>query len=102
MNQNPRKTLPLGDFKPSDQWQTHINSIFYGILGPEIHNHFQTYVSLDHRLAHTLAGKYFQQVKDQPPSPSAGFPKPVVMRGGGDMSGNAPGMETLADGKKSE
>ena len=73
MNQNPQKTLPLGDFKPSDQWQTHINSIFYGMLGPDIHNHFQTYVSLDHRLAHTLAEEYFQQVKDQPPAESTRF-----------------------------
>lgn len=69
MNQNPQPPpLPLGDFKPADQWQTHINSIFYGMLGPGIHNHFQTYVSLDHRLAHTLAEEYFQQVKDQPSS----------------------------------
>ena len=69
MNQHPTDLLPLGDFKPADQWQTHINSIFYGMLGPEIHDHFQTYVSLDHRLAHTLADEYFQQVKDQPASP---------------------------------
>ena len=66
MNQSPQKTLPLGDFKSADQWQTHINSIFYGMLGPGIHDHFQTYVSLDHRLAHALADEYFQQVKDQP------------------------------------
>ncbi len=52
--------LPLGDFLPTDEWQTHVNDIFYGIKGPEIHNHFQTYVSLDHRLAHTLADDFFQ------------------------------------------
>lgn len=51
--------LPLGDFSPADQWQSHVNAIFYGIKGPEIHNHFQTYVSLDHRLAHALADEYF-------------------------------------------
>ncbi len=48
MNSQTR-SLPLGDFKPADQWQTHVNEIFYGIQGPGIHNHFQTYVSLDHR-----------------------------------------------------
>jgi SAM-dependent MidA family methyltransferase len=69
MNQNPQNLLPLGDFKPADQWQTHVNSIFYGMLGPGIHDHFQTYVSLDHRLAYTLAEDYFQQVKNQPSSP---------------------------------
>lgn len=54
-------TLPLGDFKPTDQWQTHINSIFYGMYGPGIHNHFQTYVSLDYRLAHSLAEDYYNR-----------------------------------------
>ena len=73
MNQSPQKTLPLGDFKSADQWQTHINSIFYGMLGPGIHDHFQTYVSLDHRLAHALADEYFQQVKDQPAPPCTRF-----------------------------
>jgi len=73
MNQNPQNLLPLGDFKPADQWQIHVNSIFYGMLGPRIHNHFQTYVSLDHRLAHALADEYFQQVRDQPSPPSTRF-----------------------------
>lgn len=63
--------LPLGDFKPADEWQTHVNEIFYGIQGPGIHNHFQTYVSRDHRLAHALAEDYFAQARirtnnDQP------------------------------------
>jgi len=73
MIQNPQPPLLLGDFKSADQWQTHINSIFYGMLGPEIHNHFQTYVSLDYRLAHALAEEYFQQVKDQPSPPPTRF-----------------------------
>ncbi|MCH8207539.1 MAG: hypothetical protein IIA62_00525 [Nitrospinae bacterium] len=54
------KLLPLGDFSASDHWQTHVNEIFYGIKGPDIHNHFQTYVSLDHRLAHALAEEYYE------------------------------------------
>lgn len=58
---NRPNILPLGDFKPADQWQTHINSIFYGMYGPGIHNHFQTYVSLDYRLAHCLAEDYFNR-----------------------------------------
>ncbi len=57
----------LGDFKPSDQWQTHVNSIFYGIKGPGIHNHFQTYVSLDHRLAHALADDFFRHTVGKKP-----------------------------------
>ncbi|MBT3514991.1 MAG: hypothetical protein HOB32_03190 [Nitrospina sp.] len=57
--------LPLGDFKPADEWQTHVNEIFYGIQGPDIHDHFQTYVSQDHRLAHALAEDYFKQALKQ-------------------------------------
>ena len=53
--------LPLGDFKPADEWQTHVNEIFYRIQGPGIHDHFQTYVSQDHRLAHALAKDYFER-----------------------------------------
>ena len=59
--------IALGEFKPSDQWQTHVNSIFYGIKGPEIHNHFQTYVSLDHRLAHALAEDFFKHTVGKKP-----------------------------------
>jgi hypothetical protein len=57
--------LPLGDFKPADEWQTHVNEIFYGIQGPGIHDYFQTYVSKDHRLAHALAENYFEQALKQ-------------------------------------
>ena len=59
--------IALGDFKPSDQWQTHVNSIFYGIKGPEIHNHFQTYVSLDYRLAHALAEEFYKHTVGEKP-----------------------------------
>jgi SAM-dependent MidA family methyltransferase len=67
MNQPPQNLTPLGDFKPSDIWATHINSIFYGIKGPQIHNHFQTYVSLDYRLAHALANDFFNNAKNRQP-----------------------------------
>ncbi len=55
--------LPLGDFKPSNEWQTHVNAIFYGIKGPAIHHHFQTYVSRDYRLAHALADAFLHDIK---------------------------------------
>ena len=60
-----KNMISLGDFMPSDHWQTHINSIFYGIKGPEIHNHFQTYVSLDYRLAHALANNFYAKARSQ-------------------------------------
>ena len=62
MNSEAR-LLPLGDFKPADKWQTHVNEIFYRIQGPGIHDHFQTYVSQDHRLAHALAEDYFERAR---------------------------------------
>ena len=67
MTQPPHNLTALGDFKPSNIWQTHINSIFYGIKGPLIHNHFQTYVSLDYRLAHALANDFYTRAKNQQP-----------------------------------
>ena len=72
MNSEAR-LLPLGDFKPADEWQTHVNEIFYGIQGPSIHDHFQTYVSQDHRLAHALAEDYFEQARKQGNSAQSGF-----------------------------
>lgn len=66
MTHPPQNLLALGDFKPSDYWATHVNSIFYGIKGPEIHNHFQTYVSLDYRLAHAVANDFYTKARNQP------------------------------------
>jgi len=60
MHPQPSDLLPLGDFEPADVWQTHVNAIFYGTKGPGIHRHFQTYVSLDYRLAHALADNFLQ------------------------------------------
>ena len=51
----PSDNRSLGDFQPAAVWQTHVNAIFYGLKGPEIHHHFQTFVSRDYRLAHALA-----------------------------------------------
>ncbi len=61
MDHSKNSGLPLGDFKPSHLWQTHVNAIFYGSLGSKIHNHFQTYVSRDYRIAHALAEEFLQK-----------------------------------------
>ncbi|NIQ02395.1 MAG: hypothetical protein GWM98_20030, partial [Nitrospinaceae bacterium] len=42
---------------------THVNTLFYGTLGPAIHKHFQTFASLDHRLAHALARDHWTQAR---------------------------------------
>lgn len=60
INKSTDKTfLPLGRFETTDKWQAHVNKIFYGLKGPAIHSHFQTFVSQDHRLAHALAEDYY-------------------------------------------
>ena len=63
MNSQSDALKPLGDFLPTDIWQTHVNSIFYGTLGSNIHNHFQTYVSRDYRLANALAEDFFKRTE---------------------------------------
>lgn len=53
---------PIGDFKPVDQWQTHINHLFYRFRGDQPRNYYQTFASGDYRLAHALAADYFSRV----------------------------------------
>jgi hypothetical protein len=53
---------PIGEFKPLDQWQTHLNRIFYGLRGDKLRSYYQTFASADHRLAHALAADYFEKV----------------------------------------
>ena len=52
----------IGDYKPDDRWQVHINTLFYRFRGDQIRSFYQTFASADHRLAHALAADYFQQV----------------------------------------
>lgn len=52
----------LGRFDTTDKWQAHINRIFYGLKGLDIHNHFQTFVSRDHILPCAIAEDFCQQI----------------------------------------
>jgi hypothetical protein len=52
----------IGDYKPVDQWQVHINQLFYRFRGDQIRNFYQTFASADYRLAHALAADYFEKV----------------------------------------
>jgi len=52
----------IGEYKPVDQWQTHINQLFYRFRGDQIRNYYQTFASADYRLAHALAADYFEKV----------------------------------------
>jgi len=52
----------IGDYKPVDQWQAHINRLFYRFRGDQIRRFYQTFTSADYRLAHALAADYFEKV----------------------------------------
>ncbi|HEX8751000.1 MAG TPA: hypothetical protein VF732_07785, partial [Nitrospira sp.] len=52
----------IGDYKPVDQWQTHINQLFYRFRGDQIRRFYQTFASADYRLAHALASDYLEKV----------------------------------------
>jgi len=51
----------IGDYKPVDQWQVHINRLFYRFRGDQVRSFYQTFASADYRLAHALAADYFEQ-----------------------------------------
>src|SRR5713101_3452148 len=48
----------IGEFKPVDDWQAHINAIFYGLRGGRVRDYYQTMASADYRLAHALATEF--------------------------------------------
>ncbi len=52
----------IGDYKPVDQWQVHINKLFYRFRGDQVRRFYQTFASADYRLAHGLAADYFEKV----------------------------------------
>ncbi|MCS6302404.1 MAG: SAM-dependent methyltransferase [Nitrospira sp.] len=52
----------IGEYKPLDQWQTHLNQLFYGLRGDQLRSYYQTYASADFRLAHALAADYYERV----------------------------------------
>ncbi|CUQ66145.1 class I SAM-dependent methyltransferase [Candidatus Nitrospira inopinata] len=56
---------PIGEFKPLDQWQAHLNRIFYGLRGDTLRSYYQTFASADYRLAHALAADYYEKVVER-------------------------------------
>ena len=50
----------IGDYKPVDQWQVHINRLFYRFRGDQVRSFYQTFASADYRLAHALASDYYK------------------------------------------
>lgn len=52
----------IGEYKPLDQWQIHLNRLFYGLRGDKLRSYYQTFASADFRLAHALAADYYERV----------------------------------------
>lgn len=95
---------PIGDYKPVDRWQAHINELFYRLRGNQLRHYYQTFASADYRLAHALAADYYERacarekvasrqssnVNRQPtdPSPLTHHPSPLTILELGPGNGN--------------
>jgi hypothetical protein len=53
---------PIGEYRPVDEWQAHLNKIFYGLQGHRLREFYQTFAAADYRLAHALAADYYDRV----------------------------------------
>lgn len=80
----------IGDYKPVDQWQVHVNQLFYRFRSNQIRNYYQTFASADYRLAHALATDYFEKVlkRDASPSRPTKDPSPLTVMEWGAGNGN--------------
>ena len=67
MPQTNPDALPqlIGEFRPVDEWQMHINQLFYGLRGSRLRDYYQTFAAADYRLAHALAADYFTRVLER-------------------------------------
>jgi len=89
----------IGDYKPVDQWQAHINHLFYRVRGDQIRNYYQSFASADYRLAHALASDYYERVmarekarsKRKEASPPAPLASSLVVHEWGPRNGNLAG-----------
>src|SRR2546428_7296774 len=73
----------IGEFKPVDDWQAHINAIFYGLRGGQVRDYYQPMASADYRLAPALAVDYYDHTNKQPHLPPA-----LVVQGWGLRNGH--------------
>lgn len=87
----------IGGYKPLDQWQVHLNQLFYRLRGDKLRSYYQTFASADFRLAHALAADYFERVikrekagSRQPSDSSRGLlhPSPLTVLELGPGNGN--------------
>lgn len=74
----------IGDYKPLDQWQIHLNQLFYGLRGDKLRSYYQTFASADFRLAHALAADYYERVKKRDQVSGHALPLTVLELGTGN------------------
>ena len=98
----------IGDWKTVDQWQTHINQLFYRFRGNEIRKYYQTFASADYRLAHALAADYVEQVsrrdKTSKDQRAAADTRPLTRMGNRWRASGIPGIvpaSTMTEGWRS-
>jgi len=69
----------IGEYKPLDQWQIHLNQLFYGLRGDKLRSYYQTFASADFRLAHALAADYFERVTKREKTAGRQSSKPLPL-----------------------
>ena len=62
----------IGDFRPVDVWQDHINQVFYGLYGSRLRDYYQTFASADYRLGYALAEDYYRRLCEREKGRQAG------------------------------
>ncbi|MEX0829224.1 MAG: SAM-dependent methyltransferase [Nitrospirales bacterium] len=78
----------VGDFQPVDEWQAHINRLFYGLLGMRVREFYQTFAAADFRLGYALAEDYWRQCVTREQSNKVGESAPLIVMEWGAGNGN--------------
>ena len=86
----------IGSFHPVDEWQEHINQVFYGLCSSQLRDFYQTFATADYRLGYALAEDYYRRLcarekvrqqareKDASITPSQSAQLTVMEWGGGN------------------
>ena len=78
----------IGEFRPVNEWQSHINRIFYGLNGSRLREFYQTFAAADYRLAHALAADYVERVRKRDRAKGQGSGSALVIHEWGPGNGN--------------
>jgi hypothetical protein len=75
---------PLGEYRPVDVWQAHVNHLFYRLRGAQVHSYSQTFASGDYRLGHALAVDYYEKAlkRSSPPTSARDAAQLMIMEWG--------------------